>query len=286
MLKAKLQKLTAVILAVLIVLSCGPCAFADETGDAEFASEAAWTADVDAESEDQSALQSEPEEIPVIPSGIPEEVSALEESEAVPEQISVVLEENSKEAPEEIVEEVSIEVSEEAAEGIPEEIAEVFLEDVPEVLSEENREESAEAVGDEIPEAVFEEADEELSFLFPDQCVLPDIEGVYREDPKVPRDPEIDEINEGPFDRSLGDKALNAASRLIPFGPSILQFIKQHSDRPSDISEVAEDVATDAVGFVVDSVLPGASSIFSVLKDAVKKLFPPVPKSPGGPELI
>ena len=78
---------------------------------------------------------------------------------------------------------------------------------------------------------------------------------------------------ENPFNDDNVDKGLKLIGGALPFGTLIYDWLKMHSDRPPETSEVVEDVGTTIVTQMVDSLVPGAGSLVSVVKDIIKKLF-------------
>ena len=95
---------------------------------------------------------------------------------------------------------------------------------------------------------------------------------VIRPDQKFPEDPDGTFGGKKEADE-LGEKALKLAAKCIPFGSIIYHLTREHSKNPSDPAEFAEDAATAVISTALDTLMPGSSSIFSVFKDAMKKLI-------------
>ena len=75
------------------------------------------------------------------------------------------------------------------------------------------------------------------------------------------------------------DKIIETASHMVPFGSIIYNVIKYKSGKEIDASKAVEDIATTIVSSAVDTLVPGSGSLFSVIKDVTKKLFPSAPYS-------
>ena len=95
---------------------------------------------------------------------------------------------------------------------------------------------------------------------------------VIRPDQKFPEDPDGTFGGKKEADE-LGEKTLKLAAKCIPFGSIIYHLTREHSKNPSDPAEFAEDAATAVISTALDTLMPGSSSIFSVVKDAMKKLI-------------
>ena len=98
-----------------------------------------------------------------------------------------------------------------------------------------------------------------------------------RPDARYPEDPDGRPGDRHLIDSKTEEKILETASHAIPFGSTIYYIVRHLSGKDDDPSKVAEDVASEAVSIALDTLCPGSSSIFSVVKDLAKKLLPQTP---------
>ena len=208
---------------------------------------------------------------------IPSEASvpAAETFEAVCENFPLT----DEKVPEETAEDIFEEASDADSEGIFEEIPDDAS--VCETLDEfpEFKEENAEnLIENEVPdakaeneiEAEAETAEEIFSLEFGASASI-------RPDTKYPDDPDGRPGDKHLIDSKTEEKILETASHAIPFGSTIYHVVRHLSGKDDNPSKAAEDIASEAISLALDTLCPGSSSIFSVVKDLAKKLLPQSP---------